>query len=54
MRRSASTVAPVGYIELEDGTSRFVPVVRPATIAGLVIGAGLAVLALLRRTRAVA
>jgi uncharacterized spore protein YtfJ len=49
----AGTVAPVGYIELKDGTSRFVPVIRPATMAALVIGAGLAVLALLRRTHAV-
>lgn len=30
------TVTPVGYIELKDGRSRYVPVVRPARMLALV------------------
>lgn len=41
-------VAPVGYIELKDGHSRFVPVVHPARMAALVLLAALGALAILR------
>jgi uncharacterized spore protein YtfJ len=44
----AGSVFPLGYIELKGGATRFVPVVRPAVMAGIVITAGLAALALLR------
>jgi uncharacterized spore protein YtfJ len=41
-------VGPVGYIELKDGRSRFVPVVHPARMAALVLAAALGVVAILR------
>jgi uncharacterized spore protein YtfJ len=45
------TVAPTGYIELKDGRSRFVPVVHPARMLALVLGAAIAGLAIMRPTR---
>ena|SRR5688572_1395602 len=44
-------VAPTGYIELKDGRSRFVPVVHPARILALVLGAVIAGFAIMRPTR---
>ena len=41
-------VTPVGYIELKDGRSRYVPVVRPARMLALVCGAVLAGLVIAR------
>jgi uncharacterized spore protein YtfJ len=41
------TIAPIGYIELKDGRSRFIPIVHPARMLALVgctILAGLAIL----------
>jgi len=35
-------VTPIGYIELKDGRSRYVPIVRPARMLALVCGAALA------------
>jgi uncharacterized spore protein YtfJ len=43
----AGTITPVGYIELKQGRSRFIPIVHPARMLGLVcctILAGLAVM----------
>ena len=45
------TVAPTGYIELKDGRSRFVPVVHPARMLALVLGAVIAGLVIMRPTR---
>ena len=45
------TVAPTGYIELKDGRSRFVPVVHPARMLALVLGAVIAGLVIVRPTR---
>jgi len=42
------SVTPVGYIELKDGRSRYVPVVHPARMLALVCGAGLAGLLITR------
>ena len=39
---------PVGYIELKEGRSRFVPIVHPARMLGLMCGTILAGLVLLR------
>ena len=36
------TVTPIGYIELRDGRSRFVPVVHPARMLALILGAVIA------------
>ena len=44
----AGGVAPVGYIELKDGGSRFVPLVHPARMLGLVCCAVLAGLLITR------
>jgi uncharacterized spore protein YtfJ len=44
-------VAPTGYIELKDGRSRFVPVVHPARMLALVLGAVIAVLVIVRATQ---
>jgi uncharacterized spore protein YtfJ len=44
----AGMVAPTGYIELKDGRTRFVPVVRPARMFGMALAAALAALAILR------
>jgi uncharacterized spore protein YtfJ len=45
-------VAPTGYIELKDGRSRFVPVVHPARMLGLVLAAVVAVFVTMRATQA--
>jgi uncharacterized spore protein YtfJ len=45
------TVVPSGYIELKDGRSRFVPVVRPSRMLMLVLGAVLAGLLILQPNR---
>jgi uncharacterized spore protein YtfJ len=42
------TVTPIGYIELKDGRSRFVPVVHPARMLAIVVGAVIAGLLILR------
>jgi uncharacterized spore protein YtfJ len=42
------TVTPTGYIELKDGRSRFVPVVHPARMLALVVGAVLAAFIIMR------
>lgn len=39
---------PVGYIEIRDGASRFVPVVHPARVPALVVAAILAGVAIAR------
>jgi uncharacterized spore protein YtfJ len=44
------TVTPTGYIELKDGRSRFVPIVHPARMLALVLGAAIAALVILRPT----
>jgi len=41
-------VSPTGYIELKGGRSRFVPVVRPARMLALVLGAVIATVVLVR------
>jgi len=41
-------VVPAGYIELKDGRSRFVPVVHPARMLALILGALVAVAAIVR------
>jgi uncharacterized spore protein YtfJ len=46
------SVTPAGYIELKDGRSRFVPVVHPARMLALVVGAVLAAFAIMRPTPA--
>jgi uncharacterized spore protein YtfJ len=43
-------VAPIGYIELKDGRSRFVPVVHPARMLALVLSAVIAALLITRLT----
>jgi uncharacterized spore protein YtfJ len=45
-------VAPTGYIELKDGRSRFVPVVHPARMLALSLGAAVAVFVIVRATQA--
>jgi uncharacterized spore protein YtfJ len=45
---AGGTVVPIGHIELKDGQSRFVPVVRPARMLALVAAAILAGLMILR------
>ena len=42
------TVTPMGYIEVKDGQSRYVPLVHPARMMALTAGAVLAGLAILR------
>jgi uncharacterized spore protein YtfJ len=46
---AGGTVTPTGYIELRDGRSRYVPVVHPARMALMVLGALVAGIALARR-----
>ena len=46
----AGMVSPVGYIELKDGRTRFVPAVRPARMLGLLLAAVVAALVVLRPT----
>ena len=43
-------VAPLGHIELKDGRSRFVPVVHPARMLALILGAVIAALVITRAT----
>jgi uncharacterized spore protein YtfJ len=43
-------VTPIGHIELKDGRSRFVPVVHPARMLALALGAVIAALVILRPT----
>ena len=45
------TVTPVGYIELKDGRSRFVPNIHPARMFGLVCCSVLAGIAIIARRR---
>ena len=45
------SATPIGYIEITDGASRFVPIVHPARIVALVCAAALAALVLLRPYR---
>jgi uncharacterized spore protein YtfJ len=45
------TVSPAGYIELKDGRSRFVPIVHPARMLALVLGAVIAAFVIMRPTR---
>jgi len=49
---AGGSMTAVGYIELKDGGSRFVPIVRPERMVALVTLIGLAVLALARPTTA--
>lgn len=44
----AGSVTPIGYIELKDGRSRFVPAVHPARMLVLLLAAAVAALAILR------
>ena len=39
---------PVGYIELKEGRSRFVPIVHPARMLALICGSAVAAIVLLR------
>jgi uncharacterized spore protein YtfJ len=47
----AGSVAPIGYIELKDGRSRYVPAVHPARMAGLFLAAVIAALLIARPAR---
>ena len=49
---AGGAVAPTGYIELKDGRSRFVPVVHPARMLALILGASIAVFVIMRATQA--
>ena len=44
-------VAPTGYIELKDGRSRYVPVVHPARMLALVLGAVVSIFVIVRATQ---
>ena len=44
-------VTPVGYIELKDGRSRFVPIVHPARMLAILCCAALAALLIVRPPR---
>ena len=44
----AGSVTPIGYIELKDGRSRYVPAVHPARMVALFVVAALATLLILR------
>lgn len=46
----AGMVTPTGYIELKDGRSRYVPVVHPARMLALGLGAAIAALLIVRRS----
>jgi uncharacterized spore protein YtfJ len=46
----AGMVTPTGYIELKDGRSRYVPVVHPARMLALALGAAIAALLIVRRS----
>ena len=45
----AGSGTPLGYIELKDGRSRFVPIVHPARMAALGAGGALAAMLIVRR-----
>ena len=45
----AGSGTPLGYIELKDGRSRFVPIVPPARTAALGAGGALAAMLIVRR-----
>jgi len=45
---SAGSVTPIGYIELKDGHSRYVPAVRPARMVALFLAAALGALLIAR------
>jgi uncharacterized spore protein YtfJ len=45
---AGATITPVGYIELKNGRSRFIPVVHPARMLALVCGTILAGVAIMR------
>jgi uncharacterized spore protein YtfJ len=45
---AGGTVTPIGYIELKDGQSRYVPLVQPARMLALLAAASLVGLAILR------
>jgi uncharacterized spore protein YtfJ len=45
------TVTPIGYIELKDGRSRYVPIVHPARMFALVLTAVMGALLILRPGR---
>src|SRR5688500_12208608 len=44
----AGSVTPIGYIELKDGRSRYVPAIQPARMVALFVAAALATLLILR------
>ena len=46
----AGSVTPIGYIELKDGRSRFVPAVHPARMVALFLAAAVAALLIVRPT----
>jgi uncharacterized spore protein YtfJ len=46
------TVTPIGYIELKDGRSRYVPIVHPARMLALVLTAVIGALLIVRPGRA--
>jgi uncharacterized spore protein YtfJ len=46
---AGGTVVPLGYVELTDARSRFVPVIHPARMLALIAGAILAGLLILGR-----
>jgi uncharacterized spore protein YtfJ len=51
---AGGTITPTGYIEIKDGRTRYVPIVRPARMAALLAGTLLAAAVILRpkqRTR---
>jgi hypothetical protein len=49
---AGGTMAGAGYIELKDGRSRFVPIVRPERMFALALAAALLALILARRAPA--
>jgi uncharacterized spore protein YtfJ len=49
---AGGTMAGAGYIELKDGRSRFVPIVRPERMVALALAAALLALAVARRAPA--
>ena len=46
---AGGTVVPLGYVELTDGRSRYVPVIHPARMLALIAGGVLAGLLILSR-----
>ena len=44
----AGSVTPLGYIELKDGRSRYVPAVHPARMVALILAAAIAALLIVR------